>query len=155
MKKFIFTVFVLAGLGVLGWQIYVKASIREVGNFTGSLYPIYEFVVAPKIAGRLEKMLVYIGDRVQSGQLLAVLDDEEYRQQVSEAKAELEVAQANLFRVSAGRRRFRVQSPAGEDEGGPGPGVANGSGPEDGRCPALLYKDAGSGKQYSRVPGGR
>jgi RND family efflux transporter MFP subunit len=122
MKKFIFTVFILAGLGVLGWQIYVKASaqkdfrhqrrsvpvavevaavdkttIQEVGNFTGSLYPVYEFVVAPKIAGRLEKMLVYIGDRVQSGQLLAVLDDEEYHQQVSEAKAELEVAQANLL----------------------------------------------------------
>jgi len=34
---------------------------------------------------------------VQSGQLMAVLDDDEYRQQVSEARAELEVTQANLL----------------------------------------------------------
>ncbi|MCK5723369.1 MAG: efflux RND transporter periplasmic adaptor subunit, partial [Gammaproteobacteria bacterium] len=51
---------------------------------------------APKIAGRLEKILVNIGDTVKGGQLVAVLDDDEYRQQVLQAKAELEVAKANL-----------------------------------------------------------
>lgn len=123
MKKFFSIVIILAGFGFLGWQVYQKATasnnnltrqrqnvpvaveiasiekatIREIGDFTGSLYPLYEFVVAPKIAGRLEKIVINIGDRVQSGQLVAVLDDDEYRQQVSEAKAELEVAQANLI----------------------------------------------------------
>jgi multidrug efflux pump subunit AcrA (membrane-fusion protein) len=38
--------------------------------------------VAPKIAGRLEKLLVNIGDPVKRGQLIAVLYDEEYAQQV-------------------------------------------------------------------------
>jgi RND family efflux transporter MFP subunit len=52
--------------------------------------------VAPKIAGRLEKILVDIGDIVKGGQLVAVLDDDEYRQQVNQAQAELEVARANL-----------------------------------------------------------
>ena len=122
MKKFFVTVIVLAGIGLLGWQIYQKAStskksaqlerqnvpvavevapvkktsIREVGRFAGSLYPLSEFIVAPKIAGRLEKILVRIGDTIKGGQLVAVLDDEEYRQQVHQAKAELQVAQANL-----------------------------------------------------------
>ena len=122
MKKFFAIIIVLAGLGFLGWQIYQKASdstkgfkherrnvhvavevalvkkafIRQVESFTGSLYPLSEFILAPKIAGRLEKILVNIGDTVKGGQLVAVLDDDEYRQQVIQAKAELEVAQANL-----------------------------------------------------------
>ena len=122
MKKLLFTLVVLAGLGVLGWQIYMKAStsgksvrrqrpdvavaveiapvkqstIREIGRFTGSLRPLSEFLVAPKIAGRLDKILVNIGDIVKGGQLVAVLDDEEYRQQVIQVKTELDVAQANL-----------------------------------------------------------
>lgn len=122
MKKALITLVVLAGLSVLGWQVYekiseekktvrrqrgrppvavevaraAKTSIRDIGRFTGSLYPESEFVVAPKIAGRLEKILVDIGDRVSGGQLIAVLDDEEHRQQVSQLEAELEVAKANL-----------------------------------------------------------
>ena len=67
-----------------------------MGNFTGSLYPVSEFIVAPKIAGRLEKLLVNIGDRVKAGQLVAVLDDAEYHQNVNEAKADLEVTLASL-----------------------------------------------------------
>lgn len=122
MKKYFAAIVILAGLGFLGWQIYQKASdsgkgferqrqnvpvavevvlvkkasIREVGKFTGSLYPFSEFILAPKISGRLEKILVNIGDTVKGGQLVAVLDDDEYLQQVSLARAELEVARANL-----------------------------------------------------------
>jgi RND family efflux transporter MFP subunit len=121
-KKLIITIIILAGIGFLGWQIYQKASaskkgfkgnrrnvtvavevefvkkasIREVGKFTGSLYPFSEFILAPKISGRLEKILVNIGDTVKGGQLVAVLDDDEYLQEVSLARAELEVARANL-----------------------------------------------------------
>ena len=122
MKKSVVIIIILAGLGFLGWQIYQKASdsrkgfkherrnvpvavevvpikkasILQVGRFTGSLYPLSEFILAPKIAGRLEKILVNIGDTVKSGQMVAILDDDEYRQQVSQAAAEKEVAQANL-----------------------------------------------------------
>jgi RND family efflux transporter MFP subunit len=122
MKKLLFIAILAAGIGLLGWQVYQKASaskkgnnrkrgnvpvaveivsvkkstIQDMGYFTGSLYPLSKFIVAPKIGGRLEKILVNIGDIVKGGQLVAILDDEEYRQQVSQAKAELEVAQANL-----------------------------------------------------------
>ncbi|MBW1696628.1 MAG: efflux RND transporter periplasmic adaptor subunit [Deltaproteobacteria bacterium] len=122
MKKILISMVVLFGLSVLGWQIYQKASasrtgykrqrkmvpvaveiaplrkatIREVGRFTGSLYPFSQFTVAPKVGGRLEKILVDIGDVVKNGQLIAVLDDDEYRQQVYQAEAEVEVARANL-----------------------------------------------------------
>lgn len=73
-----------------------KATIRDSGNFTGTLAPKSQYVVAPKISGRLERLLVNIGDRVNRNQLIAVLDDEEHGQQVRQAEADLLVAQANL-----------------------------------------------------------
>ncbi len=120
-KKIIITI-IIAGLGLWVWQIYQrssdsqknslrrgrnvpvavevepvkKATIREIGSYTGSLNPVSEFIMAPKISGRLEKILVNIGDVVSGGQLAAVLDDGEYRQQVVQSEAELMVAQANL-----------------------------------------------------------
>lgn len=87
-----------------------QADISEIGDYTGSLIPLSEFVLAPKVSGRLEKILVNIGDVVRDGDLVAVLDDEEYQQQVSQAKAELEVARANLQAVRStlenARREF-------------------------------------------------
>jgi RND family efflux transporter MFP subunit len=73
-----------------------KATIRDTANFTGTLSPKSQFMVAPKIAGRLENLMVDIGDRINRNQLIAVLDDEEYSQQVRQAEADLLVAKANL-----------------------------------------------------------
>jgi RND family efflux transporter MFP subunit len=73
-----------------------KATIRDTANFTGTLEPKSQYTVAPKIAGRLEKLMVDIGDRINRNQLIAVLDDEEYSQQVRQAEADLLVAKANL-----------------------------------------------------------
>ena len=121
-KKAILIVIATLIVGLIGWQIYQKAfkssgesgrqrtavpvaveitaikraAIRDIGNFTGSLIPKSKFTIAPKISGRLEKLMVNIGDKVKRGQLIAVLDDEEYSQQVIQAQADLKVAQANL-----------------------------------------------------------
>jgi len=74
-----------------------KATIRDVAQFTGSLIPDSYFVVAPKVGGRLEKLFVDMGDTVESGHEIALLDDEEYKQQVEQARAELEVAKAKVL----------------------------------------------------------
>jgi RND family efflux transporter MFP subunit len=113
-------IFVIAGL--IGWQVIQKiitssqgpgierqaapvaveieavkkGTIRDIGNFTGTLAPTSQFIVAPKISGRLEQLMVDIGDRINRNQLIAVLDNEEYSQQVRQAEADLQVAQANL-----------------------------------------------------------
>ena len=123
MKKIILTGILLLGLSFLGWQIYQRVNsdtkavkrerknvpvavevapvqqetVQDIGRYSGSLYPHAAFVIAPKIGGRLEKIWVNIGDELQNSQLIAVLDDAEYKQQVSQAGAELEVAQANLL----------------------------------------------------------
>jgi len=70
--------------------------IRDVGQFSGTLIPKSQFVVAPKVSGKLKKLYVNIGDRVYRGQIVAQLDDEEYLQQVAQAEADLKVAKANF-----------------------------------------------------------
>jgi len=74
----------------------VEAPIRDLGLFSGTLIPKSQFVVAPKVSGKLEKLYVDIGDRVTKGQLVAQLEDDEYQQAVIQAEADLNVAKANL-----------------------------------------------------------
>jgi RND family efflux transporter MFP subunit len=64
-------------------------------TFSGELEAAAEFVVAPKVGGRVENMLVNIADNVARGQVVAKLDNDEYVQAVTQAQADLEVARAN------------------------------------------------------------
>jgi RND family efflux transporter MFP subunit len=73
-----------------------RADVRDVKVFTGSLFSRARFSVAPKVSGRLVKLLVNVGDTVTNGELVAVLDDEEFARQAEQAEAELNVARASL-----------------------------------------------------------
>lgn len=65
-------------------------------TFSGELEALAEFVVAPKVSGRVERVMVNIADTVKRGQLVAELDNDEYIQAVAQAQADLEVARAKL-----------------------------------------------------------
>jgi RND family efflux transporter MFP subunit len=65
-------------------------------TFSGELEARAQFVVAPKVSGRVERVLVKIADQVKRGQVVAELDNDEYVQAVAQALADLEVARANL-----------------------------------------------------------
>lgn len=140
MKKQLIGLVILIGLILAGWQLYQKSglftgqapmavkpsiavevqpivttAIREVEIFTGSLLPESQYNVAPKIPGRLEKLFVNIGDEVTQDQLIAVLNDDEFTQAVDQARAELDVARANIEEnrsaLNLARREFeRTQS---------------------------------------------
>ncbi len=69
--------------------------IRALRTFSGALEARSDFMVSPKIGGRLEAMLVDIGDPVERGAVVARLDDAEYQQALAQAEAELLVAKAN------------------------------------------------------------
>ena len=72
-----------------------RESIELHRTFSGELEALAEFVVAPKVSGRVERMLVNIGDTVARGQVVAELDNDEYVQAVAQARADLLVARAN------------------------------------------------------------
>ena len=121
MKKVSLLLAVLAIVAMAGWQVYKRVTgsavqkstgrpavsvavevkpiergvIRDIGVFTGSLEAKSQFVVASKVAGWLKKLVVNIGDEVSRNQVIAIVDDEEFAQQVEQSRAELEVAKAN------------------------------------------------------------
>jgi len=78
-----------------------RGGIRDIGTFSGTLIPKSYFTVVPKISGRIKELFVDIGDRLTRGQLVALLEDEEYQQQVLQAEADLGVARANLEEAAA------------------------------------------------------
>jgi RND family efflux transporter MFP subunit len=109
--------------GLLGWSVYqrlagtdehkdrkakgtgpvpVEVSAIEQGPiegvrvFSGTLQAHAEFVVAPKVSGRIEQLDVDLADVVRRGQVVARLDNDEYVQAVRQAEADLAVSQANL-----------------------------------------------------------
>ncbi len=64
-------------------------------SFTSTLEAQAEFVVAPKVSGLIKQLHVDLADSVQRDQIVALLDDAEYVQEVAQAEAELAVAKAN------------------------------------------------------------
>ncbi|MBW2623668.1 MAG: biotin/lipoyl-binding protein [Deltaproteobacteria bacterium] len=113
MKKLLLVCIFLIAFGAVGWKVYEKVTasvssgprgtrslavavevepvrkttMRGVGQFSGTLYPMSQFVVASKIPGRLEKILVNIGDPIKRGRLIAVIENDEYLQQVEQNMA--------------------------------------------------------------------
>jgi RND family efflux transporter MFP subunit len=121
-KKYILMVFLVGAVAGLGWLIYSQFQERSVSSksgspsrpvpvevaqiqrgpialqrtFSGELEALAEFVVAPKVSGRVLRVIVNIADTVKRGQVVAELDNDEYVQVVAQAQADLEVAKANL-----------------------------------------------------------
>ena len=68
--------------------------IERRREFAGSLEASAEFIVAPKVAGRVKRISVDLADVVTRGQVVAELDDEELLQAEAQARANLAVARA-------------------------------------------------------------
>lgn len=121
--KLTLSLIALLALGLVGWLVHGR--LREAGEqpardqiaaraipvevapiergpierrrtFTGTLEARAEFVVAPKVGGRIEALSVDLADTVSRGEVVARLDNAEYVQAVAQAQADLVVAQANV-----------------------------------------------------------
>jgi len=69
---------------------------------TGTLEARVRATIGPKISGRIAQVLVDQGYKVIKGQKLVLLDDEDLRQQVEIAEAELSVAHAGVEKAVSG-----------------------------------------------------
>jgi RND family efflux transporter MFP subunit len=86
----------------------VKVAQRDLDEsitITGTLRPRAEVKVVAEVAARLERILKDEGARVNKGDLLAVLDDTDYRLTLDRAKASLAVADANRAHATTERDR--------------------------------------------------
>lgn len=69
----------------------------------GSIRPLEETVVYPRVNGYVRKWNVDIGDKVEEGQVLAEIDTPELDRELTQASAELTQARAALVRAEASR----------------------------------------------------
>lgn len=65
-------------------------------TFSGTIDPRAQFSVAPKVSGRIQRLLVDVSDKVARGQIVVQMENAEFEQEVIEAEARLAVAEANL-----------------------------------------------------------
>ncbi len=88
----------------------VEVVALEVGDGTQELALIGEVeaadqaMVRSQASGTVRQVLVNVGDRVQPGQTVAVLDNSDQRLALAEANAALASAQSSLSRMEAGTR---------------------------------------------------
>lgn len=128
-KKIIVTIVVLAVLSALGWGGYrrffskktsAEAAVQTVavqkGTITASLSAVggiaspRQFDLTFQASGRLVKLEVREGQKVEAGQVLARLDTTQLEIAVAKAKASLASAETSLAKVKAGATAAELAS---------------------------------------------
>ena len=75
--------------------------LEQRRTFSGTINPRAEASVAPKISGRIQRLMVNLGDIVERGQVVAELDSAEAQQAVAQVEAEVAVAKANVAQADS------------------------------------------------------
>ncbi len=82
-------------------QTVKSGPIARVLDLPGSLRPYYKANMYAKASGYIEKVLVDIGDRVKTGQLLAVIEEPELKKQLAQSQASLAASDAGVTQAQA------------------------------------------------------
>ncbi|MFQ5613110.1 MAG: efflux RND transporter periplasmic adaptor subunit [Anaerolineae bacterium] len=82
--------------------------IALIYNYAGDLRAERSVNVLPGAAGRIEAVLIEVGDEVQAGQPLARVESDLYTLQLKQAQAALASAQLNLAKMKQGTRPEQI-----------------------------------------------
>lgn len=88
-------------------QIFLQGGNR-VRTFSGVAKASEESRLSFKVPGTVERLAVQVGDNVQAGQLIAELNDEDYRLQKQQAEASNTQAQATARNARANYERVKL-----------------------------------------------
>lgn len=129
LRRILFGAILVAGIGYLlyarwfrpipvtGFEAAAADLVVEVMG-TGTVEARTSTVVSAKIQGRVVDLAVDQGDSIESGQVVARLDDSDLARQVEIAQANVEAAEASLDRLRAdqGRAQAVLRQARREDE---------------------------------------
>jgi len=125
MKKVIITLFVLTGIGIGGWQGWLRwkpkkeetqwrtrkierGEIVQEVRATGTVKPIKNILVGTQVNGPIKKLYVDFNDEVKVGQQIAQIDAAVYQANVSRDEATLASAKANVLSARANNAQARA-----------------------------------------------
>ncbi len=80
----------------------------------GHIIPAHQILVSPKVGGMVVKMRIVESDKVKKGDVLAELEDTEYRADRDRAKAMLESAKEQLAELQRGNRPEEIEQARAE-----------------------------------------
>lgn len=128
MRKLLFTIILIFGMGGAGW-FYVNSrdqidspeyrfSKVEQGiivssvSSTGTLNAVVTVKVGSQISGQIKELRVDFNSKVQSEQIIARIDSENFEMRVRQAEAEMAVAETNVAiqRAAVERARSELQN---------------------------------------------
>jgi multidrug resistance efflux pump len=75
----------------------------------GYIIPAHQILVSPQVSGRIEKLIIEEGRRVQKGDVLAVLESTDYKADHERAQAMLRVSQERLKELTRGNRPEEIE----------------------------------------------
>lgn len=82
--------------------------ISLVYDYTGNLRAKDEVNISPGVPGRIETVLIEVGDEVETGDVIATIERDTYITQVRQAQASLTSAKLNLAKMELGSRPEEV-----------------------------------------------
>ena len=90
------------------------ASRRDIGSAvqaTGTIKAMVgaEVKVGSRVTGKVERLYASIGDRVKKGGVIVQLEQEDLKARVAKAKADLDLAEANLALIRSGSRKEEIR----------------------------------------------
>jgi HlyD family secretion protein len=86
-----------------------RQDLRVEIEASGTVRPIQSVNISPKTAGRLEQLYVEQGDRVEKGQPVAKMENEQLQAQLERAQSNLAEAKARLAEAKAGSRIEEIE----------------------------------------------
>ena len=112
-RRRLIPVLLLIVLGVAGYFLWPRSRGSSRGIEASGIIEATQVDVAPKIAGRIVRIVVQDGDRVTAGQTVAQLDTAELDAQVAQARAAVSAAQARQGQAEAAFALTKAQYEAG------------------------------------------
>lgn len=91
-----------------------RVSLPQTEEAVGTVKPVYEMVVTPRVAARITELNLVAGQHVTKGEVLVRLDDRDLKARVEQAKAALATATATRDQAKIDRAKLAT-------------GLANGS----------------------------
>ena len=101
-KRLVLAAALLAGLTGAAYYGYGYWTVGRFLESTDDAYVQSDYtVVAPKVSGYISEVLVHDNEPVKAGQVLARIDDRDFRAALRQAKANVEAAQAAVANADA------------------------------------------------------
>ena len=124
-RRWVWALPVLLAAALWGWTAWQAQQARQAtpvfvtepvvrGNLTlnvsasGTLQPVRAVTIGSELSGTVRQVLVDVNDRVRQGQVLVVLDTARLEDQVTNARAALGAARAQVLQAQAALRESEV-----------------------------------------------